>query len=77
MTPFERADEATDGFLSTIKEMLDRPLAENIEQFQEGNATPLELYATADVMRIVFSYAYQANHRLTAIANSLRVEDVG
>ncbi|WP_085025232.1 hypothetical protein [Ensifer aridi] len=77
MTPFERADEATNGFLSEVKEMLSKPLAENIKEFEQRNTTPLQLYEAADTMRLIFTYAYQANHRLTAIANSLRIEDVG
>lgn len=74
---FERADEATNGFLSEIKGLLSDSLTANVEKFQAANATPLQLYESAEVMRLIFAAAYQANHRLTAIANNLKIEDVG
>ncbi|MER8591852.1 hypothetical protein NKH33_09650 [Mesorhizobium sp. M1182] len=73
---FELADEATDGLMTTIREMMDKSLADNITQFAAVEPNVLNIYELANMMR----FGHQtllASTRLTMIANNIKVEEVG
>ncbi|MER8407010.1 hypothetical protein NKH16_20140 [Mesorhizobium sp. M1307] len=74
---FELADEATDGLMTTIREMMDKSLADNITQFAAVEPNVLNIYELANMMRFIGHQTLLASTRLTMIANNIKVEEVG
>ncbi|MER8422493.1 hypothetical protein [Mesorhizobium sp. M1403] len=74
---FELADEATDGLMTTIREMMDKSLADNITQFAAVEPNVLNIYEVANMMRFIGHQTLLASTRLTMIANNIKVEEVG
>ncbi|MER9252463.1 hypothetical protein NKI59_11720 [Mesorhizobium sp. M0598] len=74
---FELADEATDGLMTTIREMMDKSLADNITQFAAVEPNVLNIDELANMMRFIGHQTLLASTRLTMIANNIKVEEVG
>ena len=74
---FELADEATAGLMTTVKQMMDQSLAENITGFSSVEKNVLNVYELANMMRFIGHQTLLASTRLTMIANNMKIEEVG
>ncbi|RVB02847.1 hypothetical protein [Mesorhizobium sp. M7A.F.Ca.CA.004.02.1.1] len=74
---FELADEATDGLMTTVREMMDKSLKDNIADFAKASPNVLDVYEVANMMRFIGHQTLLASTRLTMIAKNMKIEEVG
>lgn len=71
------ADEISGGYVSRALDILRMPLADAIKAAENTSLTALSVYQAAEVAALIEATAGLSARRLTTIANSMRIEEVG